>query len=174
VIRRLGVTTDAILRGVSPDAIEDLAKRWRVSGLPGGPPLSDGDLEVFEQRFRLRLPTAFRRYLLAANGMAASGWDDALIHFWTLDEIAEHLSDRDLTERFPFVPFADYSINIWVWALPLDPDGTVADSVFTFGPPFAPFADTFLQFVSEYLSGANIEPKVLTPRDGQLHWHHGV
>ena len=48
------------------------------------------------------------------------------------------------------------------------------DLIAAFGPPLAPFADTFLQFVSKYLSGENIEPKVLTPRDGQLHWHHGV
>lgn len=38
---------------MSADAIRDLADTWRASGLCGGPPLSDGDLEVFERRFRL-------------------------------------------------------------------------------------------------------------------------
>jgi hypothetical protein len=77
---------------------------------------------VFERRFALRLPPEFRRYVWTVNGMSAGDWDSALIHFWTLDEIAEHLCNVDLVKRFPFLPFADYSINIWVWALPLGPD----------------------------------------------------
>jgi hypothetical protein len=112
--------------------------------------------------------------LLTVNGMAIGDWDSDLIHFWTLDEMAEHLSDPALVARFPFVPFADYSLNIWVWALPLAPGGAPSDSVCTFGPPLAFCADSFADFVSKYSSGEDVAPKVLTPREGQLHWHHGA
>ncbi len=155
------------------EAMQDLLSAWGTLDLQHGPTLSDRDLQEFERRFHLHLPLAFRRYLMTVNGMS-SGWDDSLIHFWTLDEIAEHLSEPGVTEPFPFVPFADYSIDCWVWALPLGPAGEVADSVSTFGPPLAPFADSFAQFVSSYLSGEDLAPRVLTPKKGQLHWRHGA
>jgi hypothetical protein len=161
-------------QGAPVDVMRDLLSAWHALHLQTGPALSDRELQQFERRFHMNLPLAFRRYLLIANGMWASGWDSALIHFWTLDEIAEHLSEPGVTEQFPFVPFADYSIECWVWALPLGPAGEVADSVSTFGPPLAPCANSFAQFVSRYLSGEDLAPKVLTPRKGQLHWRHGA
>lgn len=100
--------------GVAVDVLGDLVARWRSSGLSGGPPLADRAVEAFERRFRLRLPPEFRRYLLSVNGMADGEMDAALIHFWTLDEMAAHLNEPGLAERFLFIPFADYSIHIWV------------------------------------------------------------
>lgn len=108
-------------QGEPLDVMEDLLSAWRALHLRAGPALSDRDLQEFEQRFRVHLPLAFRRYLLTANGMWASGWDSALIHFWTLDEIAEHLSEPGVTEQFPFVPFADYSIDCLGVGTPLGP-----------------------------------------------------
>jgi hypothetical protein len=154
--------------------MQDLLSAWHAHHVQAGPSLSHRDLQEFELRFQVRLPLEFQRYLLTVNGMSASGWDSGLIHFWTLDEIAKHLSEPGVLEQFPFLPFADYSINCWVWALPLGPGGEVADSVSTFGPPLAPFADSFAQFVSRYLSGEDLSPKVLTPKEGQLHWRHGA
>lgn len=52
----------------------------------------------------------------------------------SVDEIARHLRAWSL-ERWPFLPFADYSINCWVRALPFGADGNVLDSVCTYGPP---------------------------------------
>jgi hypothetical protein len=154
--------------------MRDLLSSWRAIDLKPGPTLSDADLQEFETRFRLRLPLEFRRYLLTANGMWASGFDAELIHFWTLDEIAEHLSEPGVTERFPFVPFADYSIDCFVWVLPLRPSGEVADAVHTFVPPLAPLTDSFAEFVSRYVSGEDVSPKEWTPFEGQLHWRHGA
>jgi hypothetical protein len=96
-------------QGAPVDVMRDLLSAWHALHLQTGPALSDRELQQFERRFHMNLPLAFRRYLLIANGMWASGWDSALIHFWTLDEIAEHLSEPGVTEQFPFVPFADYS-----------------------------------------------------------------
>ena len=88
-------------------------------------------LHAFERRFELRLPIPFREYLGLASGMARSDTDPDLVHFWTLDEIVTHLSEPDSRAKYPFLPFADYSIECYVWALPIGPNGDVRDSVCT-------------------------------------------
>jgi hypothetical protein len=148
--------------------IETLVKRW--SGLLAVPPgASDVDLLAFETRLGLRFPKSFRRYLLQVNGMANGGSSSDLVHFWTLTEIEQHLAEPESRLRYPFIPFADYSVNCWVWVLPLDSGGDVRDTVFTYGPPLEACAPNFVSFLARYLGGDDLTPKRLDPRT-RAHW----
>jgi hypothetical protein len=146
-----------------------LVAKWRAGNIEVLPGVPDEQLLALEGRFGLRLPNAFRAYLGVAGGMGHSGLDEGLIHFWTLGEIARHLSEPGSLERWPFLPFADYSIECWVWALPFGAGGNVLDSVCTYGPPLLPCAPTFSAFIGMYLREEDISPKELGPRV-RPHW----
>ena len=151
---------------------ETLVATWRAGNIEVLPGVRDEQLLALESRFRLRLPNAFRAYLGLAGGMGHSGCDEGLIHFWTLDEIARHLGEPGSLERWPFLPFADYSIEWYVWALPFGTGGTVLDSVCTYGPPLHQCAPTFSAFIGMYLREEDISPKELElPVRG--HWKAG-
>jgi hypothetical protein len=152
--------------------LETLVAKWHAQNIEVLPGVPEEQLLALESRFRLRLPKAFRAYLGLAGGMGHSGWDEGLIHFWTLDEIARHLGEPGSLERWPFLPFADYSINCWVWVLPFGTGGTVLDSVCTYGPPLHPCAPTLSGFIGMYLREEDISPKELGPRV-RPHWKAG-
>jgi hypothetical protein len=152
--------------------LETLVAKWRAEDIEVLPGVPEAQLLALESRFRLRLPNAFRAYLGAAGGMGHSGWDEGLIHFWTFDEIAQHLGEPGSLERWPFLPFADYSIDCYVWALPFGAGGNVLDSVCTYGPPLHPCAPTFSAFIAMYLREEDISPKELE-RPVRLHWKAG-
>ena len=101
--------------------------------------------------------------------MARSDWDVDLVHFWTLDEIVTHLSEPDSLVKYPFLPFADYSIGCYVWALPIGPNGDVRDSVCTYGPPLHPCTASFSAFITSYLRGEDLSPKEIE-HPPRLHW----
>jgi hypothetical protein len=122
-----------------------------------------------EQTHNVRLPAEFREYLMLANGMKAGAMDERLVHFWSLDEIVEHLAEPRALERFPFLPFADYSIGCWVWAFAVHPGGEVAPSVSTYGPPLADCVNCFSDFLSAYLRGDDLGPRSLASRP-RPHW----
>jgi hypothetical protein len=153
-------------------SFQQLLASWRARPIAFLPGLREEDLRNFENRFVLRLPGAFREYLKMANGMASAAWGDDLIHFWNLEEIAKHLSEPGIRTRYPFLPFADYSIECWVWTLPMESNGDVLDSVCTYGPPLAACKPSFLTFVESYLHGEDISPKELGPR-AHPHWRSG-
>jgi hypothetical protein len=85
---------------------ETLVAKWRAEDIEVLPAVPEEQLLALESRFRLRLPKAFRAYLGLAGGMGR-GWDEGLIHFWTLDEIARHLGEPGSLERWPFLPASD-------------------------------------------------------------------
>lgn len=148
---------------------EELVAKWRSERIQVAPGVPEEQLQAFEGRFGLRLAGTFREYLRLGCGMVDSGWDHELVHFWTLDEILTHLIEPDSLGRFPFLPFADYSINCWVWALPIGSKGHVEDSVCTYGPPLHPCAPSFSAFIAQYLRGEDISPKELE-HPVRLHW----
>jgi hypothetical protein len=143
--------------------IDRLLARWREAGVQVPAGASERDILAFEERFGVRLPESFRTYLRAADGMADGDWHpDDLIHFWTLAEISRHLAEPTASEIYPFVPFADYSLDCWVWVFPLDPGGRVPDTVCTYGPTLQNCAHDFEGFVEAYLAG-----KAGAPRFGE-------
>jgi hypothetical protein len=141
--------------------IKNLIERWSHERIPAPPGASDVELLTLETGFGLRLPKSFRTYLQQANGMANGACSGNLVHFWTLDEIRQHLNEPGTVQRLPFLPFADYSFDCWAWVLPIDPSGDVRDAVFTYGPPLEPCAQDFLSFVARYLEGDDLAPKRL-------------
>jgi hypothetical protein len=146
------------------ETLDELVGKWRAQSIAFLPGLGEERLLAFENHFSIRLPSVFRDYLKVANGMDRGAWDGDMIHFWNLDEIAEHLSIPGTRDKYPFVPFADYSMDGCVWGLPTTPNGDVIDSVCIFGPPLEACAPSFLTFVSRYLLEDDIWPKALAPR----------
>jgi hypothetical protein len=151
------------------ELLQKLTDRWADASLSASPGASDAELLIFEETFGLRLPLSFREYLRLANGLTNGGFGGDLVHFWSLDEIAQHLNEAASLRNYPFIPFADYSLNCWVWVLPVDQAGSVADAVCTYGPPLAPCAPTFLLFLEQYLGGDDVGPKELSRR-ANPHW----
>ncbi len=149
--------------------INEMITYWREHGIEVLPGTQEAELSAFEHRFGLHFPEVFRSYLRLANGMVRGAWSEDLVHFWSLDEMAEHLGESGSIQRYPFVPFADYSINCWVWGLPIDLSGDVRDEVCSYGPPLELCAPTFSVFATRYVRGENLAPRMLASRP-RPHW----
>jgi hypothetical protein len=146
----------------------EILAHWRKTNIRALPGVSEEELSSFERAFELHLPTAFREYLRVANGMEHGHCGGDLIHFWNLGEITSHLGEPESCQRYPFIPFADYSIDCWVWVLPLGQHGMVRDAVFTYGPPLESCTADFSSFLTRYQRGDDLAPKRL---DSRVHPH---
>jgi hypothetical protein len=156
------------------DLIDRLKARWIADGLTLRPGASPGALDAFEARYRVVLPSAFRRYLAAVDGMTGDQdrdypSDRYCYCFWGLPAL---LSVRDYwsyqvpgqptagdgtdwTDRW--FPFADFLINSHAYAIRLtaDPDDGGPFCLWDFGQERYAVAPSFEAFLEIYVAGSN-------------------
>jgi hypothetical protein len=155
------------------DLIQRLITRWADHGIAIRSGAPSDALDDFETRHRLKLPSDFRAYLAAVDGMGEDGTcDEDMFCFFQLADlrtIADLVPDR--VSSFPdaqrFVIFADHSISLPSFAIRLTAnatDATPVASVFTDGGALGvqEFFDSFTDFLQSYLDGP-IETSVLLP-----------
>ena len=65
----------------------NLKNHWLSQGLEINSGVSREELAAFESRYQVSLPSDLRDYFLTVNGMAEGVSDDALIRFWSLNEV---------------------------------------------------------------------------------------
>jgi hypothetical protein len=111
-----------------------------------------------EDRYRLRLPEDFRRYLLEA-APSEDLWDDGDATWWSLgrvknipDEHEHAVSDLDIAgEAASCLFFADYLIWCWAWAVCCSEGPNRGKVALIGGSPDRFVANSFSEFIDQYL-----------------------
>ena len=125
-------------------------------GLKTNPGVSVEELATFESRYRISLPSDLREYFLTVNGMPEGTTDNALIRFWSLNEvkpIPEGAPDyADIPDAQSLFLFADYCIWSHAYAIRLSSSSETSNAVFVVGDemPIKIF-ESFSELVREYL-----------------------
>ena len=132
---------------------------WDHQRVKVGGPIVEADVDAFESNYNINLPTDFREYLIALNGMQDGVSDENLTRFWQLREIQQFIDDD--TENNPAVVnyyvFADYCLNIFLYAIKLLPAESCSGQIYILGgETHVLIAETFTDFVSLYLKGEPI------------------
>lgn len=148
---------------MAASAAQRLADHWRKLGLPVSAGCSESDLQRFEKRVGVPLPSDMRTYFRTINGMRA-GWpgdqDTAGFSFWPLARVS--WVPEELAEVSPHTPvfagseefyaFADYMGWSWAYAIRLSASGK-ANQVVLIGKDVPELvAESFTEFVDLYLT----------------------
>jgi hypothetical protein len=137
----------------------ELKNRWLSRGLEVNPGVSKEKLSQFESRYQVSLPADLRDYFLTVDGMAEGVTDDALIRFWSLNEVKpipaeapEFARPSYIREAESLFVFADYSIWAHAYAIRLSSSTENANPIVVIGgeKPIKVF-DSFSDLVSSYL-----------------------
>jgi hypothetical protein len=137
-----------------------LKNHWLSQGIEINPGVSNEELTAFESRYHVFLPSDMRDYFLTVNGMAVGVSDDALIRFWSLNEVkpipeeAPGYSDPSyIQDAQSLFLFADYCIWSHAYAIRLSSSQNTSNPVIVIGDetPTRMF-DSFSELVSSYLS----------------------
>lgn len=98
---------------------EQIISRWKFQALQRNPAASLQALDLFEEKYKIKLPAALRRVLLLSNGIANGEYDQVnQIRFWALEEFASVEEwAPELTQGYRNnIVFADYSVNAHAYA----------------------------------------------------------
>ncbi len=132
---------------------------WLSNGIEINPGVSNEELTAFESNYQVSLPSDLRDYFLTVNGMAEGVRDDALIRFWSLNEVkpipetAPAYSDPSyIEEAQSLFLFADYCIWSHAYAIRLSFNRQASNPIIIIGEqtPTRMF-DTFSELASSYL-----------------------
>ena len=101
--------------------LKKLVDSWKAQGVSIRKGASSDSLAALEQRYGIELPRDFRDYLLAFNGMEPDDWDQEMIRFWPVEEIAavESLESYLVSPREASLSlvFADWSLDCHLYSL---------------------------------------------------------
>lgn len=136
-----------------------LKNRWVSLGIDINPGVSAEALAAFESKYHVSLPADLRDYFFAVNGMAEGLGDDALIRFWSLDEVKpitdgppEFSDPSYIEEAESLFLFADYCIWSHAYAIRLSSDSDAPNPVLVIGGEKPErISDSFSELVSSYL-----------------------
>ena len=137
-----------------------LKNHWLSQGLELNPGVSRQELTAFESMYQVSLPSDLRDYFLNVNGMAEGVTDNALIRFWSLNEVKpipeeapDYADPSCIQEAQSFFLFADYCIWSHAYAIRLSSNYEASNPVIIIGiePPIQMF-HSFSELVSSYLS----------------------
>jgi hypothetical protein len=132
--------------------IGQVVRRWQTSGdlrLPA----SEEQILAFEERWRVRMPDAFRALLRASDGMEEGCWDEQQIRFWPLEElrpVSDASTDGDLEAFAGYFMFADYMISSHEYAIRMS-IGSKNDVVLVGGGAPIEIAASFEEFLALYV-----------------------
>lgn len=140
-----------------------LKNHWLSQGIEVNPGVSKEELTAFESKYQVSLPADLRDYFLTVDGMAQGVTDDALIRFWSLNEVkpvpeeAPDYSDPSYIEDAESLfLFADYCIWSHAYAIRLS-STEASNAIIVIGDetPTRMFG-SFSELVSNYLTDADL------------------
>ena len=137
-----------------------LERHWRQLGFSYGPPVAPAQLDEFERRYGVRLPTDLRAYFTTLNGseLGKNGpMDSHLISFWHLSELCPLHEERPaapIPDGKSYFVFADYSIGVHDYVIELAADARAPSSVMVaYDDVLIEVATSFTAFLERYLVG---------------------
>ena len=105
---------------------ESLRRHWLSHHIEINAGVSEAELEAFEEKFGVILPTDFREYFRCVNGMPTDVVDDGMIRFWMIEEIKPLTQGAPAYSASSYVEnsqslflFADYSMWAHAYAIRL-------------------------------------------------------
>ncbi|HMD01581.1 MAG TPA: SMI1/KNR4 family protein, partial [Candidatus Baltobacteraceae bacterium] len=104
------------------------------------------EIDEFESKNGVRMPSDFREYFLRTNGLGRDGLDPEMFAFWTLDM----LERRENTQVFIF---ADFMTQCWCYAVDLGGEREPKFSVYRDMPDGWVRVGSFAEFVDLYVAG---------------------
>jgi hypothetical protein len=141
-----------------------LKNHWLSRGIEINLGVSKEELTAFELKYQVSLPSDLRDYFLTVNGMADGVTDEALIRFWSLNEVrpipeeAPVYSDPSyIQEAQSLFFFADYCIWSHAYAIRLSADRKASSPIIIIGDatPTQIF-HSFSELVSAYLTDPDL------------------
>jgi len=118
---------------LSVEPWRQVIRYWRRSGIVIRPGVSMAEIESFQLKHGVSVPSDFLQYLLTVDGSSDGDMDDDLFRFWPLSEVVpvhDELDERGgvvYPYRFAYPDcfvFADYLVNSWLYAIKLTADPT--------------------------------------------------
>ena len=144
---------------MTDDIYIKLAEHWRKINYPiRQAPVSEGRITDLEDKYDIKLPTDFRKYLMEASPEPHGGeMDDSGASWWSLKRINSILEEcgPDWTnlkldgDGRKYLIFGDHFIWCWAWAICCEA-GTKYGAIFHLGDG-AKVADSFTDFVDNYI-----------------------
>jgi SMI1 / KNR4 family (SUKH-1) len=140
-----------------------LKNYWLSQGIEVNPGVSKEELSAFESKYQVGLPADLRDYFLTVDGMVQGVTDNALIRFWSLNEVkpipeeAPDYSDPSYIEGAESLfLFADYCI--WSHAYTIRLSSTEASNPIIIIGDETPtkIFSSFSELVSSYLTDADL------------------
>lgn len=143
---------------------QSLKRHWTLHQVEANAGVSREELNAFEERYGIVLPTDMRSYFLCVNGMTSDVVDEELIRFWMLDEV------KPLNEGAPefsnplyihrpesMFLFADYSLWAHAYAIRLESVPLQSNEVCIIGAerPIT-IANSFSEFAEHYLTNIDL------------------
>ena len=141
-----------------------LRRHWASHNLEINAGASEAELDSFEAKHGVVLPSDFRDYFLSVNGMPPDVVDDGMIRFWELGEVeplptgAPEYSEPGYIENpESLFLFADYSIWTHAYAIRIGSVALPSNEVVIIGyeSPVA-ISSSFSEFVDRYLTGKDL------------------
>jgi hypothetical protein len=132
---------------------EQLRKHWTDASIPVVDPATPDEVDGFEKRHGIELPSDFKDYLLIAGGMPEGRTDDDMLEFASLETLnnENRWTSPDSTRKMR--TFADYLIFSHWYLIDL---GHNSDRGAVFathdGDEFVKLAPTFKEFIEAYLA----------------------
>ena len=132
----------------TPLHVRRLLTYWRSIGVPFLPGVSEREIELFESRHRVQLPSDFRAFFLATNGTFVEGTTGADLRdfdFWRLEDL------KPVEGEPTVLYFADCMQGSWQYAIAVEDGPLRAGSVAYVSPTFVVLAKSYREFIDLYL-----------------------
>lgn len=133
-----------------------LRHHWEQKHVECGEQILSENIKDFEVMNKVVLPLDFREYLIELNGMIGNNSDDDGMRFYPLKEIrrCDYNDQKYLVLNKNFYIFADFSVDLFNYAIELLPTSSATNSVCLIGAE-APIliAQSFTDFLKIYLAG---------------------
>ena len=140
-----------------------LKNHWLSQGIEVNPGVAKEELTAFEFKYQVSLPADLRDYFLTVDGMAQGFTDNALIRFWSLNEVkpipeeaVDYSHPSYIEEAESLFLFADYCIWSHAYAIRLS-STEASNPIIIIGDetPTTIFG-SFSELVSSYLTDADL------------------
>lgn len=145
--------------------IEQLINHWQAKNIVIVEGNTEAEIEGFESRYKVRLPSDMREYFLRVDGLSEyypNSQDDQGFSFWSLRKVKTVLEESakvmgiSYNEAGSLFIFADYLDWSWAYAIRLSTNVLAETPVFlTDYPRPIKVADSFSEFVHLYLADAS-------------------
>ena len=127
-----------------------LKSKWLELGIPFNEGISHASIEHFEKRHGLTLPSTFKEYLRAVNGMKYRQTDENLVSFLSLDAIDQEAVRKVSGDEVDII-FAEFCVFSHYYLLRLKRSGEQVTIAASDGAHEKRIADSFEGFLSQYL-----------------------